>query len=536
MESSAGAGEIAVEGAVVVAADSVPRNVAKVVLSGTSTLGASVFVERGATFLANILAARLAGAPVFGAYSLGITTANNISTYAAGGIGATATRFSGKYPYESGSYRTLAAALGLVSLVSAVVAAAALSFCAGPIARLLHKPDLTGLLQWAAISAAGMILLECARGFFVGQRRLMALALLSLVVGGSMLLLLPAMAATKHAVWMVVSHGSVTFLAVLACLFLSRPLGLLGPSRASAVPFGQILREVWGYGLIQLSGLLSANLAGWWITALVVRGDPTLVQMGFFAVASQLRNLTGIIPGLLTEGSFAVMATQDAGSSRMPHRVMAICTFASTGAALLFASLAIIIAPWALRLLYGVSYGAAAVAAAVGMSVAVLQMGNAPSSARLSIVSIRSTAVINTTWAAFTALSGTLLMLRGGSAAEAMAVFFAAHVVMAVLVLVVLHRKDNLPKGMIPLFLLSTCTVLALALLAVLRDKHFGQAASWSALMVLVAALGTVSFYRLGKKHHWLPARTVVRALLQKASILTRRVMRRSSGADPHVT
>ncbi len=531
MESSAGAGEIPVEGAIAVAADSIPQRVARDVLSGTSTLGASVFVERGATFLANILAARLAGASVFGAYSLGITTANNISTYAAGGIGATATRFSGKYPYESGSYKTLASVLGLVSLVSAAVAAAALSFCAGPIARLLHKPDLTELLQWAAISAAGMILLECARGFFVGQRRLAALALLSLVVGSCMLSLLPAIAATKHAVWMVVAHGSVTFSAVIVCLLLSRPLGLLGPSRAvSAVPFGRLLREVWGYGLLQLSGLLSANLAGWWITALVARGDPTLVQMGFFAIASQLRNLTGLIPGLLTEGSFAVMATQEVESSRMPHRIMAICTFASTVAALLFASLAIILAPWALKLLYGATYGGAAVAAAVGMSVAVLQMGNAPPSARLSIVSIRSTAVINTIWAALTALSGTLLMCRGGSAVEAMAVFFAAHVVMAVLVLLVLHRKDHLPKGMVPLFLLSTSTVLALSLLALLRNRHVERAASLSALMVLLTGLAILCLYRLGKQHRWLPARTVVRSVLLKVSSLTRRIVRRGSG------
>ena len=73
-------------------------------MAGTSTLGLAVLVERGATFAANILAARFAGASAFGAYSVGISTANNISTYAAGGIGATATRFSGKYPYGSGTY------------------------------------------------------------------------------------------------------------------------------------------------------------------------------------------------------------------------------------------------------------------------------------------------------------------------------------------------------------------------------------------------------------------------------------------------
>ena len=502
----------------------IPGHVARHVLSGTSTLGASVFVERGATFLANILAARLAGASVFGAYSLGITTANNISTYAAGGIGATATRFSGKYPYESGSYKTFASVLILVSLVSAAVAATALSFGAGPIAHLLHKPNLTVLLQWAAISAAGMIVLECARGFFVGQRRLLALALLSLMVGLGMLSLLPAMAATKHPTWMVVAHGSVTFSAVILCLLFARPLGLLGPGKAvSPIPFGHILREVWSYGLLQLSGLLSANLAGWWITALVARGDPTLVQMGFFAIASQLRNLTGLIPGLLTEGSFAVMATPDAEVSRIPHRIMALCTFAATIAALLFASLAIIVAPWALSLLYGRAYQAAAVAASVGMSVAVLQMGNAPPSARLSIVSIRSTAVINTVWAVFTALVGTLLMFHGGNAAEAMAVFFAAHVLIALLVLAALHRKDYLPEGMVSLFVLSTATVLLLSLLALFRSRQSNPSFPISGVMALVAMLGLFSLYLLGRKHGWLPSKASLQQGFTKVTSRFRR-------------
>ena len=65
-------------------------------LSGTSALGAGVVVERGCGFIANVLAARFGGASTFGTYSLAIATANNISTYAAGGIGSTAIRFSGK--------------------------------------------------------------------------------------------------------------------------------------------------------------------------------------------------------------------------------------------------------------------------------------------------------------------------------------------------------------------------------------------------------------------------------------------------------
>ena len=72
-----------------------PGHVTRHPVCGTSVLGMSVFVERGMGFLANLLAARLGGAATFATYSLAISTANNISTYAAGGIGATATACAG---------------------------------------------------------------------------------------------------------------------------------------------------------------------------------------------------------------------------------------------------------------------------------------------------------------------------------------------------------------------------------------------------------------------------------------------------------
>ena len=474
------------------------------ILSGTSILGVAVLIERGATFAANIMAARFAGASVFGAYSVGISTANNISTYAAGGIGATATRFSGKYPYSGDSYLTFAKVLGVVSLTSAAIAAAVLFLGAAPIAHLLHKESLAGLLRWASLSAAGMLVLECARGFFIGQRRLAALALLSVVVGVGMVTLLPITAAGQRAAHMVTAHGAITLSAVAICLLLAKPLRLLRSDGVSAVGFGQMLREVWGFGFIQLSGLLSANLAGWWITALVARGDTTLVQMGFFAIASQLRNLTGIVPALLTEGSYAVIATPDEGGSRVPHRVMSLCTFASTAVAFALASLGIIVAPWALRLMYGSRFTSAAVATAIGMSVAVLQMGNAPPSARVSVVSIRSVAAINTLWAGITGVGGTILMSHWGGAAGAMAVFFLAHIISAVLTFSILARRDYLPSGLVPLFLLSTAGVLALSALAVARECNIHHALPITATMVLVAAATCAGLYALAIKHNWL--------------------------------
>jgi O-antigen/teichoic acid export membrane protein len=496
----------------------VSADAARSILSGTSTLAAAVMVERGATFAANILAARFAGASAFGAYSIGISTANNISTYAAGGIGATATRFSGKYPYDSGHYATFARVLVFVSLVSAAIAGSVLLLGAHPIAHILHKDSLAGLLRWAALPAAGMLILECARGFFVGQRRLAALALLSMLVGLGMILLLPATAARQNPAAMVTAHGIVTLTAVALCLLLAKPLRLLAKNGLSAIPFTAMLREVWGFGFIQLSGLLSANLSGWWITALVARSDATLVQMGFFAIASQFRNLTGIIPALLTEGSYAVIAMPDTNNSGTPQRVMALCTFASTAVAFTLACLGIIVAPWALHAMYGARYTSATVAAAIGMSVAVLQMGNAPPSARVSVVSIRSVAAINTFWAVLTAAGGSLLMLHVGGAAGAMLVFFLAHIASAILTFIVLARKDHLPAGLVSLFVLSTAGVASLSLLAVLRAQLPVHTAAITAAMLLLSLLCGFALFRIGKRRGWLTSLAKLRSLADQAA------------------
>ncbi|SDF22381.1 lipopolysaccharide biosynthesis protein [Terriglobus roseus] len=504
--------------------EGIPSEVAKHVAKGVSVLSAAVFIERGATFLANVLAVRLAGPATFGAYSVGITTANNISVYAAGGIGTTATRFSGKYPYDGGSYRVFAQVMATISLCSAALAALALTLGASPIAALLHRADLAGLLRIAGITAAGMVLLECARGFFVGQQRLVALAALSLLVGLGMLALIPAMAMTGNAKSMVASHGAVTIGAVLLCCVMAARLHLQPPiGRDSGIAFFPLMREVWSYGLVQLSGLVSANVAGWWVTALVARGDSTLAQISFFSIASQLRNLIGLIPSLLTEGSFSAMATPGEGTGTA-QRVMMLCTFASTAVSFVVAAITMVGAPLLLRLIYGQVYANAALAVCIAVGVAVIQMGNAPPSARLSVVSIRLTAVINTAWAVTTALLGTALMLHGGNAAQAMAVFLAAHILIALLVLIGLQRRDRLPSGMVSLFIISTSGIVSLALLSAVRVTHPADSGLLSLLMLCVVTLCTMLLYRLGKKQSCLPSQAMLLSLRHRILSSLRRL------------
>ncbi len=486
-----------------------PSQVKRNLLHSTSALGAGVFLERGCGFLANILAARLGGAPVFGAYSLAIVTANNISTYAAGGIGATATRFSGKYPFGGPAYRTLAASLTIVSCTSAAIAMAALWFGASPIAHLLGKPALTPLLRWAAVPAAGTILLECARGFFAGQRRIAALLVLSLCVGVGMLAVMPALAHRGIVHHMVIAQGSIALTAVLLCFLFGRKLGLRPDAPAERGPrFLTVLREIWSFGFVQLAGLVGSNLAGWWLTTLIARADSTLVQMSFFAVSSQMRNLAGIVPGLLTEGSYATMASAD-DTDRTPHRVMALCSYASLAVALMLACVGIVIVPWGLHLLYGPAYSAASAAVAMGLAIAVVHMGNAPAAARLTVVSIRSTAMINTAWAVFVGVVATIFLLHGGSAWQGMAIILAAHLLSSAMVLVTLHRRDHVPAGMTLSYVAGALGSTVLATLAVAREYIPQHAVVFTLAMVAVLVATGGTLVQLGRIHGWMPSRAV---------------------------
>ncbi len=485
-------------------------------LSGASALGAGMIVERSLGFLANLLAARLGGAATFGAYSLAITTANNISTYAAGGIGSTAVRFSGKYSRESPGYATLFRALLIISLASASIAAVALWLGAAPIARLLGKQSLTGLLSWAALSAAGMILLECCRGFLVGQRRLAALLWLSLMVGAGMVALLP-FTSRLGPVPMIVSQGAVTVGAVAVCLLLYRLLRLAPVSRRS-VPgpsLQSMLREVWSFGLVQLAGLIGMNAAGWWLTSLVARSDTSMIQMGFFAVSHQVRNMVALAPTLLTESSLAVMARGEKDAHRTPDQTMALTTFATMFLSLLLAGAGILVAPWGLALLYGKAYTAASAAASLALATAVVHMGSGPASARLTIVSIKTTGVINTVWAILVAVSATFFLFWRGDALKGMLIYLVAHLVSAVLVLVSLAARNCVPEGMKAVYVLGMGSSVSLAALALFRYGHPALSYIITGGMFLFLALALGALFLTGRRRGWAPDYRTVRMLVR---------------------
>lgn len=487
-----------------------PRSTRAMLISGASALGVVTVVERGCNFAANLLAARFAGSQTFGAYALALTTANNVATYAGAGIGTTANRFAGRYPRGSAGYTALVRSLALVSLASAALAIVLLLAGAGPLARVLLRNDgLTPLLQIAAVSAGVMIALECLRGFLIGERRYSGLAALALSSGLLLVVVLPVTAGIG-AMWMIAGHAAASSVAVACCLFFARERRVVAPIEtqpeidASGNDELPNVRTIWRFGLVQFAGVVGLNAAGWWMTALVARGDPTLAQAGLFAVASQLRNFTSLGPNLFNQSSYALLADEQEGAAVRRRTVLLHCTFYAGILSLLVAGTLAAAIGWLMPAVFGPSFGGGGLAASLAMITAIVHTTSAPTSARLTIVSLRYTGAINALWAMLTIAGATLLVPRWGAAA-AMGVYFSVHVVSAFLVFMALRRIEAPPPGLATLLFGTLGLAAVLAGLAVLREWSPAEGTQWSLLLLAVTIAGTAALAARGIARGWLP-------------------------------
>jgi O-antigen/teichoic acid export membrane protein len=424
-----------------------PQSLGSLLVSGSSALGAATLIERGFSFLANLAAARMGGAQVFGAYSVAMTTANNVASYAGAGIGTTANRFSGEYPYGSSGYRGLLKTLGLVSLVSSALAAAILWFASPWFASyLVRNPGLAPLLRLAAISAGAIILLECLRGLLIGQRRFAALLALSALFGGGLVIVLP-WSARHSPSQMVVGQAAVALSAIMICVLAAKKLGFTPPPSAVPETPGPRAGSVMRFGAVQLVGMIGINAAGWWIASLVARTDLTLAQAGWYSVASQLRNICGMPAWLISQTAYAQLTENGAQGYGGAGRVTVLSTFVATLVSLLIAGVAAALMPWVVPHLYGKDFAGAEFAATLAVATGLIHMSAAPAAARLTVVSLPLTGIINGAWSVLLIALGTWI-IPGGGAAEAAACFLAAHIFAAIAVLFVLLRIHSAPSDL----------------------------------------------------------------------------------------
>lgn len=165
-----------------------------------------------------------------------------------------------------------------------------------------------------------------------------------------------------------------------------------------------------------------------------------------------------------------------------------------------------VLAPWALRLLYGKSYVAASAATTAAFATAVVHMGSSPASARLSILSIKATGVINTIWAVMVAAGATLFFFIGGDALKGALIYLAAHLVSAVLVLSFLTKGRCVPDGMNRVFATGATASVTLAILAFWRSQRPDLTAALTSLMALISCGTLWMLFAMGRRHGWIPS------------------------------
>jgi len=498
------------------------RSLARLLFNGSSLLGVATLIERGLGFVANLAAARLGGAQVFGAYSIALTTATNIASYASAGIGTTANRFSGDYPYGSPGYGGLLRALAWFSLWSASLAAAVLWLTAGPLARLLlGNPGLSSLLRLAALSAGATILLECLRGLLVGQRRFFALVILSILFGGGLAIALP-LAALKGPSAMAGSQTCVAVMAVALCIVGARRLRFAATEarKDSGGPgVGTIVR----FGLMQLAGMVGINAAGWWIASLVARSDVSMVQMGCYSVALQMRNICGMLPLLISQTVYAQLTEEGGQGFGGAARVTVVSTVAASTLALLVSGAAAAIMPWILPHLYGKGYAGGEFAATIAVSVALIHMAAAPAAARLTVVSLQMTGVINGIWTVLMIGLGSWLV-PGRGAAGATTTLLSAHLLSALLVVTTLIRLQATSHGLLAVSLPALAGAVILPALAWLREVTHYRAEISGAIMALTSLLIWLSIYVACRTGVLAPDTTLAGLFSQGLATLKRRV------------
>ena len=475
-----------------------PKSLGRLLFSGTSALGAATLIERGLGFIANFAAARLGGVHVFGAYSIAMTTANNVAAYAGAGIGTTANRFSGEYPYGSPGYGGLLRTLSLVCVGSSLLAAGILWFAAEPLAvHVIRNPGLTHLLRLASISAGAIILLECLRGLLIGQRRFVALLAMSALFGVGMLVALP-LAARMDATHMVVSQAVIALSAIALCVLAAKKLQFSPPAdKAKAKAAGPTAGTIMRFGGVQLAGMVGLNAAGWWVASMVARSDVSLVQAGWFSLAMQLRNMCAMPAGLISQTAYAQLTESGGEGYGGANRVTILSTIAAVLVSLSIAGPIAALTPW-LVTLYGKDFRGAELAATLAIATGLVHMSSAPAAARLTVVSLPMTGAINGTWSVLLFGLGTWLVPSGG-AAEAALCFFLAHVFSAVAVLGVLLWRGSASRELLAATLPALCGAVLIAGFSWIRAFSPHKAEFSGLILLLTLGMMWVSFHRASK-------------------------------------
>lgn len=484
--------------------------VRRLFLEGGISLGLAIAIQKMFAFVSTALAARIGGAAVLGEYSLALSTAGMVGAFVGTGVGTVALRYAAQFPRTTQAYRKVLRLIGVITVVTALGSGLLLLTGSKPLARIaLDNPKLNVVLQCAAAAIVVLVLYEALNGVLVALHAFRSLLWLAVVSGVISLIAIPY-ASRFGATFMVICYSIALLTGVIAALIKGRdaikplrPNGLTEPAAPRA-------REIILFGNTQQFNTIVMSVASWFVILLVSRQDPTLHQMGYYFVGSQLRVLASQAPTLASQLVFPTLSR--VASSPVEHdRVLSIATFLCAALSYLPAGVMLIALPWILRL-YGMAYTAALITCLILIATAVVQLSYVPISNALMMLSLRASALLNLIWTVTLVLLGFAFIARYGAIGGALAWLLSQLVSQAVLVFL-LKRMDRLPSGTLTTWFLADLAVLSLTGLALLRTLNPELTIAVLIIQLVTFAAFLFAFLRVSQAREYLPRGT--RALLE---------------------
>lgn len=477
-------------------------SVRRVFLEGGISLGLAVAIQRIFAFVSTALAARIGGVAVLGEYSLALSTAGMVGAFVGTGVGTVALRYAGQFPRTTRAYRKVLGLVGGITAVAALSAGLLLLLGSKPLARLaLNNPNLSVALQFAAAAIVVLVLFEALNGVLVALHDFRSLLWLSVVSGVMMVVAVPY-ASQFGARLMLLCYTVALLTGIIAALIKARDA--IRPLQRDGLPElpSPHAREIILFGNTQQFNTIVVSVASWLVILLVTRQDPTLHQMGFFFVGSQLRILAGQAPSLASQLVFPMLSRVTA-LPEQHDRVLSITTFFCAALSFVPAGVMLIILPLVLKM-YGLAYSQALITCIVLIATAVVQLTYFPVANALMMSSLRASAMLNVVWSLALVLLGYALITDYGATGAAFA-WLLSQLISQIVLLFLMKRINRLPVGTITTWCLADAAMLSLGGLAILRAMTPGLSLGITAVQTLVFVTLLFVFLRISQKRGYLP-------------------------------
>jgi O-antigen/teichoic acid export membrane protein len=209
----------------------------------------------------------------------------------------------------------------------------------------------------------------------------------------------------------------------------------------------------------------------------------------------QLRNMCGMPAWLISQSAYAQLTETGAQGYGGPGRVTALSTIVATLISLLIIGPIAALMPWIVPRLYGRDFAGAEFAATLAVATGLIHMSAAPAAARLTVVSLPLTGIINGAWSVLLIGLGTWVV-PGGGAAEAAFCFLCAHLFAAFAVLIALLKLRSASRELAFVTVPAVLGSVMIAGLGWFRAYGAHKAAFSAAMLVATAGLLWITFQR----------------------------------------